>query len=152
MYKIHSRYILKLMVQESPVQKPDHAQIQLLQPYLFVTVLLTKLHYRMVLHFLASWSFITIFRLALILINTLHLPNKYPYTLTHKPNVWNTPNAASPCTHSRCPNVTLQRQWRTYMRLLWTEYLQQLATLNMVDSNLYNFCSYSLSFSVGGRK
>jgi len=29
-------------------------------------------------------------------------------------------------------------------------YLQWLATLNMVDSSLYNFCSSSLSFSVGG--
>jgi len=44
MDEIHSRYILKLTVQESPVQKPDHAQIQLLQSYLFVIVLLIKLH------------------------------------------------------------------------------------------------------------
>jgi len=87
MNEIHGRYILKLMVQESSVQKPDHAQIQLLQSYQFVMVLLIKLHYRMVLHFLASWSFITIFRLALMLINTLHLPNKYKYTLTHQHNV-----------------------------------------------------------------
>jgi len=94
-------------------EKPDHAQIQLLHSYLFVIVLLIKLHYRKLLHFLASWPFITIFRLPLMFISTLHLPNKYKYKLTYKPNVWNTPNAASPCTHSQCPKVTLQRQWRT---------------------------------------
>jgi len=84
---IHGRCILKLTVQESPVQKHDHAQIQPLQSYLFIIVLLKKLQYRMVLHFLASWSFITIFRLALTFVSTLHLPNKYKYTLTYKPNV-----------------------------------------------------------------
>ena len=84
MDEIHAKYILKLMVQESAVQKPDHAQIQLLQSYLFVVVLFIKLHYRIVLHFLASWSFITIFRLALTSVSTLHLPNKYEYTLTYR--------------------------------------------------------------------
>jgi len=78
--KIHSRYILKLTVQESPVQKPYHAQIQPLQSYLFVIVLLIKLHYSMVLYFLPSWSFITIFRLAPTSVSTLHLPNN---TNTH---------------------------------------------------------------------
>jgi len=58
------------------VHIPDHAQIQPLQPYLFVIVLLIKLHYRMVLHFFASRSFITVFRLAVMFVSTVHLPNK----------------------------------------------------------------------------
>ena len=85
MDEIHARYILKVTVQESPVQKPDHAQIRLLQSYLFVIVLLKKLHYSMMLYFLASWSFISTFRLALTFISTLHLPNKYKYTLHKSP-------------------------------------------------------------------
>jgi len=80
MDEIHSGYILKLTVHESPVQKPDHAQIQLFQSYLFVIVLLIKLHYRMLFNFLASWPFITIFRLPFMFLSTLHLPNKYKYT------------------------------------------------------------------------
>jgi len=86
MDEIHARYVRTLTVQESAAQKPDHAQIRLLQSYLFVVVLLIKLHYRIVLHFLASWSFTTIFRLALTSVITLHLPNKYEYILTYKPN------------------------------------------------------------------
>jgi hypothetical protein len=82
MSKIQARHVLKLTVQESPVQKPDHAQIKLLLSYLFVIVLLIKLHYRIVLHFLASWFFVTIFGLALTFVSTLHLPNKYKYPLT----------------------------------------------------------------------
>jgi hypothetical protein len=100
----------------------------------------------MVLHFLASRSFITVFRLAVTFVSTVHLPNKHT----------NTPNTASSCTHSRCPKVTLHRQWSAVLWLVWTEYFvicnswQQSTTWTAICTvSVAPRCHFLL---VGGRK